>query len=141
MSGAEEAASIDNSTIVLLVIWMMMTPVPIIALLFTGRQVELAIVSVPLSKIDAVGTVFIFIPYMVVMMIVIVIAGMIAASGNYNFLGSGSCCCRSCERGSQKKKTQILGCSVQVILPYREPQSWSSLLQRVCAEQLSESVR
>src|SRR5271156_3055328 len=87
--GAEEAASINCSAIVLLMIWMMMTPVPVIALLPAGCEVELAIVSVPFAKINAVGTVFAFIPCMVVMMIAIVVAGMIAAGGNYNFLGTG----------------------------------------------------
>jgi hypothetical protein len=119
-------ASVGYSTIVLPVIWVVMAPIPVIALLLAGREVELAIISVPFAEIDAVGTVFAFIPYMVVMMIVIVVAGVIAASGNYNFLGSGCCCCRSSERGSQKKKTQIFGCFVQVILRDRELQCWSS---------------
>jgi hypothetical protein len=117
---AEEAASIDSSAIVLLMIWMMMTPVPVIALLPAGCKVELAILSVPLAKIDAVGTVFAFIPCMVVMMIAIVVAGMIATGGNYNFLGAGLVCCRGRERGRQKNKTQIFGCCMQVILRYRE---------------------
>ena len=82
-----------------------MAPIPVIALLFAGRQVKLAIVSVPFAEIDAVGTVFAFIPRVVIMVIVIVVAGMIAASSNYNFLGGGSCRCRGCERGSQKEKT------------------------------------
>src|SRR5277367_1400997 len=104
---AEDAASIGYTNIVLLVIWMVMAPIPVIALLFAGCEVELAIVSVSLAKVDAIGTVFTFIPYMIVMMIVIVVARMIAASGNYHFLGSGLGCCCSCERGSQKNKTQI----------------------------------
>jgi hypothetical protein len=107
---------------------MVMTPIPIIALLLAGREAELAVVSVPFAEIDAVGTVFSFIPYMVVMMVVIVVARMIAARRNYHFLGSGLMRCRSRERGSQKKKTQIFGCFVQVILPYRELQCWSSRL-------------
>jgi hypothetical protein len=127
--------------LVLPMIWMAMAPIPIIALLVRGRKAELAVVSVPFAKIDAVGTVFVFIPFMVVMMILVVVAGMIAASGNYHFLGSGPVRCRSSERGSQKNKTQIFGCCVQVILPDDELQSWSSDLYQVWAEQLSESVR
>jgi hypothetical protein len=107
---------------------MVMTPIPVIALLSAGREVELAIVSVSFAKIDAVGTVFAFIPFMVVMMMAIVVAGMIAAGGNYHLLGSGFVRGRGRERGSQKKKTQIFGCFVQVILPYRELQYWSSRL-------------
>jgi hypothetical protein len=72
---------------------------------------------VPFAEIDAVGTVFAFIPFMVVVMIAIVIARMVAASCNYNFLGSSLGCCRSGKRGSQKNKTQIFCCYVQVILP------------------------
>ena len=78
---------------------------------------ELAVVSVSFAKIDAIGTVFAFIPRVVVMMVAIVIARMVAASGNHNFLGSGLGHCRCGERGSQKNKTQIFGCCVQVILP------------------------
>jgi hypothetical protein len=89
LSCAEEGASVGYTTIVLPVIWMMMPPIPVIALLLAGRQVELAIVPVPFAKIHAVGTVFAIIPYMVVMMIVIVVAGMIAARRNYHFLCSG----------------------------------------------------
>jgi hypothetical protein len=87
--GAEKAALVGYSTVVLPLIWMMMTPIPVIALLFAGRQVELAIISAPFAKIDAVGTVFVLIPDMVVMMIAIVVARMIAARRNYHFLGSG----------------------------------------------------
>ena len=68
---------------------------------------ELAVVPVSFAKIGAIGTVFTFIPYMIVMMVAIVIARMVAASGNYHFLGSGLGCCCSGERGSQKNKTQI----------------------------------
>jgi hypothetical protein len=53
---------------------------------------------------------------------------MVAAGGNYHLLGSGFVRGRGRERGSQKKKTQIFGCFVQVILPYRELQYWSSRL-------------
>jgi hypothetical protein len=123
---AEGAASVGYSTIVLPVIWMVMAPLPVIVLLLAGCKVELAIISVPFAEIDAVRTVFAIIPLMVVMMIAIVVASMIAASGNYNFLGSGCCYCRRSERGSQKKKTQIFGCFVQVILRDRELQCWSS---------------
>ncbi len=118
-----------------------MAPSPVIALLFAGCQVELAIFSVPLAEIYAVGTVFAFIPCVVVMMIVIVVARVIPARRNHHFLGSDLVCCRGRERGRQKKKTQIFGCCMQVVLPHRELQSWSSLLQQVCAEQLPESVR
>jgi hypothetical protein len=111
---------------VLLVIWVVMAPIPVIALLPAGCKVELAIISVPFAKINAVGTVFAFIPRVVVMMVAIVVASMIATSSNYYFLGSGLVCCRGCERGSQKKKTQIFGCFVQVILRDRELQCWSS---------------
>jgi hypothetical protein len=117
-----------KSAITLPIVWMVMAPIPVIALLSAGREVELAIVSVPFAKIDAVGTVFAFIPFMVVMMMAIVVAGMIAAGGNYHLLGSDFVRCRGRERGSQKKKTQIFGCFVQVILPYRELQYWSSRL-------------
>src|SRR5208282_1261391 len=114
-------------------IWMAMAPIPIIALLVRGREAELAVVSVPFAQIYAVGTVFVFIPFMVVMMILVVVAGMIAARGNYHFLGSGFVCCRSGECGSQKKKTQIFGGFVQVILRDRELPCWSSGLLRVWA--------
>jgi hypothetical protein len=103
-------------------------PIPVIALLFAGRKVELAIISVPFAEINAVGTVFAFIPRVVVMMVAIVVASMVAAGGNYHLLGSGLVRCRGRERGCQKKKTQIFGCCVQVILPYRELQCWSSRL-------------
>ena len=83
---------IGYTNIVLLVIWMVMAPIPVVALLSAGREVELAIISVPFSKINAVGTVFAFIPRVVVMMVAIVVAGMIATSGNYDFLGSGLGC-------------------------------------------------
>jgi hypothetical protein len=99
-----------------------MAPIPVIALLLVGRKVKLAIVSVPFSEIDAVGTIFAFIPFMVVMMMAIVVTGMIAASGDNHLLSSGLWRCRGRECGSQKKKTQIFGCCVQVILPYRELQ-------------------
>jgi hypothetical protein len=78
---------------------------------------KLAVVPVSFAKIDAIGTVFTFIPYMIVMMVAIVIARMVAASGNYHFLSSSLGCCRCGERGSQKNKTQIFCCYVQVILP------------------------
>jgi hypothetical protein len=107
---------------------MVLTPIPVIALLLAGREVELAIISVPFAEINAVGTVFAFIPYMVVMMVAIVVACMIAAGGNYHLLGSGLVRCRGRERGSQKKKTQIFGCFFQVILRYRELRCWSSRL-------------
>src|SRR5580704_10686457 len=71
----------------------------------------------PFAEIDTVGTVFAFIPRVVVMMVTIVVAGMIATSINYHFLGGGLGCCCSSERGSQKNKTQIFCCYVQVILP------------------------
>jgi hypothetical protein len=48
---AQEGISVVCSTIVLpvIVIWMMVAPIPVIALLFAGRQVKFAIVSVPLA--------------------------------------------------------------------------------------------
>ena len=105
-----------------------MAPIPIIALLSAGREVELAIISVPFAEINAVGTVFTFIPGVIVMMVAIVVAGMVAAGGNYHLLGSGLVCCRGRERGCEKKKTQIFGCCMQVILRYRELQCWNSRL-------------
>jgi hypothetical protein len=84
---------------------MAMAPIPVVALLVTAISVELTIVSVPLAKVYAVGTVFAVIPFMIIAMIAIVVTGMIAASGNHYFLGGGLRCCRSSKRGSQEKKT------------------------------------
>jgi hypothetical protein len=95
---------------VLVVIWMVVAPSPIVVLLPASVQAELAIVSVPFAKVDAVGTVFTIVPNMVITMTAIVVACMVALS-DHNFLGRGGLgCCRSSQRGRQKDKTQISGC-------------------------------
>lgn len=88
-----------------------MAPIPVIALLVPAISVELPILPVPLTQVYAVGTIFAVIPLMVVTMIAIVVAGMIAASRDYHFLGSARLgCCRGSESRSEKKKTQIFCC-------------------------------
>jgi hypothetical protein len=87
-----------------------MAPTPVTALLTLVVLVELTIVSVPLAKVYAVGTIFAVIPHMVVTMIAIVVASMIAASSDNHFLGSGLGCCRGSQSRSEKKKTQIFCC-------------------------------
>jgi len=85
-----------------------MAPIPVIALLTPIISVELTIVFVPLAQVHAVGAVFAVIPLMVVTMVAIVVASMIAASGDNHFLRGG---CLGCYRGgesrSEKKKTQV----------------------------------
>ena len=82
-----------------------MAPIPVVALLAAVIPMELTIVPVPLAKVNAIGTVFAVIPFMVIAMIAIVVTSMIAASGNHYFLGGGLRCCRSSKRRSQEKKT------------------------------------
>jgi len=107
---AKEAASVGYLTLVLVVIWMVVAPIPVVVLLPASRKAELAIVSVPFAKVDAVRTVFPVVPHMVVTMIAIVVARMIALR-NHHFLRSGGLWrCRSSQGGRQKEKTQISGC-------------------------------
>jgi hypothetical protein len=61
----------------LVAIWVMMAPIPVVALLVVAISVELTVVPVMFAKIDSIRAVFTVIPLMVVTMIVIVIARMI----------------------------------------------------------------
>jgi len=61
----------------LVAIWMVMTPLPVVILLAAAIAMELAIVSVPFAKVYAIGMVFAVIPLMIVTMITIVVARMI----------------------------------------------------------------
>jgi hypothetical protein len=107
----EEGSRSAELTIKLVAIWMAMAPIPVVALLPPVISVELAIVSVPLAQVYTVGTVFAVIPLMVVTMMAIVVASMIAASGDNHFLRSARLGCRrGSERRREKKKTQIFGC-------------------------------
>jgi len=97
-----------------------MTPVPVIALFASVIALELAIISVPFAKVDAIGMVFAVIPLMIVAMIAIVVAMMIAFMRDDNFLRSARFgCCYGGKCRSKKKETQISGCYVHV---------WSSLV-------------
>jgi len=107
---AEEAASVGYLTLVLVVIWMVVAPSPVVVLLPPSSKAELAIVSVPFAKVYPVRTVFAVVPNMVVTMIAIVVPRMIALR-NHHFLRSGGLWrCRNSQRGRQKDKTQISGC-------------------------------
>lgn len=93
-------------TMVLIVVWMAMAPIPVGSLLPRAIVLELTIVSVLRAEVEPVGMVLAVIPLMVVTMVAIVIAGMIAvAYANGHFLGSArpGCHWRN-ECRSQKNK-------------------------------------
>ncbi len=132
---------VGGLTLVLVVIWMVMAPSPVVVLLSASRKAKLAIVSVMFAQVDSIGTVFPVIPFMIIMVIAIVVAGVTALSDNH-FLGCGCLGgCRGSERGRQKYKTQISRCSVQGVLrKSRTPKAESRLTRsmrgdsvRVCA--------
>jgi hypothetical protein len=76
-------------TAILVVIWMTMAPLPIVVLLLATAEPELMILPVPFAEINAIGTVFPLIPLMIVVMIPIVVAVMVDASGDDHFLCCG----------------------------------------------------
>jgi hypothetical protein len=61
----------------LVAIWMVMTPPPVVTLFAPTIVMEFAILSVPFAQVYAIGTVFAVIPLMIVTMITIIIATMI----------------------------------------------------------------
>lgn len=61
----------------LIAIWVVMAPIPVVALFAAAISVEITIVPVMFTKIEPIRTVFAVIPFMVVTMIAIVIARMI----------------------------------------------------------------
>jgi hypothetical protein len=61
----------------LVAIWMIVTPPPVVTLLAAAIVVEFAIISVPFPKVYAIGTVFAVVPLMIVAMITIIVATMI----------------------------------------------------------------
>jgi hypothetical protein len=61
----------------LVAIWMVMTPPPVVTLLAAAIVVEFAVLSVPFAQVYAIGTVFAVVPLMIVAMITIIVATMI----------------------------------------------------------------
>jgi hypothetical protein len=101
----EEGALVGYRKIILVAIWMAMSPIPVGLLLPRAHLVELTILDMPLAKVYPVGTVFAVIPHMVVTMVAVVVASVICVvvTDDY-FLGSASPgCYRGYDRGSQKK--------------------------------------
>ncbi len=99
----------------LVAIWVTVAPIPVIVLFTATREAEFTVVSVPLAKVDAVGTVFAVIPLMVVTMIAIVVARMI--DPDYHFLRRASLGCgRGSECRRQEKETQVFSCKMHMFL-------------------------
>lgn len=71
-----------------------MAPLPIVVLPLATAEPELMILPVSFAEINAIGMFFPFIPLMVVVMIMIVVAMMVDASGDDHFL-----CCGCSWRG------------------------------------------
>jgi hypothetical protein len=78
---------------------MAVAPIPIVSLLAAGFVVKATIVAVLFAEIDAEGTVFAVVPFVVIVMMAIVVAMMVATFMDDDFLGSAGADgerCREC---------------------------------------------
>jgi hypothetical protein len=102
---------------VLIAVGMAMAPIPIGALLAAGFVVKATIVAVLFAEIDAEGTVFAVVPFMVIVMMAIVVAMIVATCMDNDFLSSAGADgerCREC--GGDENESEIFHGLVQVVL-------------------------
>jgi len=80
-------------------VWMGVAPIPVVALVPAPRFGKRMIFAMPFAEIDAIGTVFVVIPIVIVLMVAVVVAGVILRCGRKR---DGRWCDKSC---AQKQAT------------------------------------